>query len=147
MGQFSWLAQDTKCPIYIAHYGVNRTYYMRDNKGNVWKEIAYEGYGTFGGKDYFVLMAEMNNAGDANNNEDLDDIRDIGIELYNNPRHDTIYPNVTETANWVWRNEKPQDDPNQGWPAANVRDKTPKMTRVVNTVKPKTVKKTQRVKC
>ena len=32
---------------------------MLDNKGNVWTEDNYEGYGVFGGKDYYELLAEL----------------------------------------------------------------------------------------
>jgi hypothetical protein len=33
---------------------------MIDNKGNVYKEENYEGYGVFGGKAFYELLAEMN---------------------------------------------------------------------------------------
>jgi hypothetical protein len=33
---------------------------MTDNAGNQWVEEQYEGYGVFGGKDFFELLAEMN---------------------------------------------------------------------------------------
>jgi hypothetical protein len=57
---FSWIAQDTKKPIY-RNCSEKRTYYMWDNNGNYWEESSYEGYGMFGKKDYFILLAEMNN--------------------------------------------------------------------------------------
>ena len=46
--------------------------YMFDNKGNMWHEENYEGYGIFGGEDYFELMAKMN--GESG--------RAAGIDLY-----------------------------------------------------------------
>lgn len=61
MGFFSWKTQDTGRSIANA-YSVENTFtvYMMDDKGNVWKESDYEGYGEFGGKDYYELLAEMN---------------------------------------------------------------------------------------
>jgi len=62
MGFFSWKTQDTDRSIHNC-YVENRkpfTVYMRDDKGNVWREDNYEGYGEFGGKDFYELLAEMN---------------------------------------------------------------------------------------
>lgn len=61
MGFFSWKTQDTDRSIANA-YSVENTFtvYMMDDKGNIWKESDYEGYGEFGGKDYYELLAEMN---------------------------------------------------------------------------------------
>ena len=59
MGFFSWKTNDTERS--IANKYSNRstfTVYMRDNEGNVWVEENYEGYGEFGGKDYYELLAE-----------------------------------------------------------------------------------------
>ena len=42
MGQFSWHCQDTGERI-IA--GEKKTIYMTDDKGHVWKEECYKGYG------------------------------------------------------------------------------------------------------
>jgi hypothetical protein len=61
MGFFSWKTQDTNKS--IANQYSNRKPFkvtMSDNKGNKWTETNYEGYGVFGGKDYFELLAEMN---------------------------------------------------------------------------------------
>ena len=33
---------------------------MTDDKGNRWEESNYDGYGVFGGKDYYALLDEMN---------------------------------------------------------------------------------------
>ena len=69
MGQFSWITQDTGRSISsITPFQVT----MTDNKGNKWTENDYEGYGEFGGKDYFSLLSEMNGG-----NGD----RDHGIDL------------------------------------------------------------------
>ena len=61
MGFFSWRTLDTNKSIANA-YSSRPTFrvYMTDNKGNHWVEDNYEGYGEFGGKDYYELLAEMN---------------------------------------------------------------------------------------
>lgn len=61
MGFFSWKTQDTDKSI-ANKYSIRKTFRveMLDNKGNVWTENDYDGYGVFGGKDYYELLAEMN---------------------------------------------------------------------------------------
>jgi hypothetical protein len=61
MGMFSWLTSDTKKSISNIH-SERATFpvIMFDNKMNYYYEDKYEGYGVFGGKDYFNLVAEMN---------------------------------------------------------------------------------------
>ena len=80
MGFFSWKTQDTNKSIANVHSGrsvVRVT--MTDNKGNKWVEDSYEGYGVFGGKDYYQLLAEMNSP--ENCTGDIDADRSIGIRL------------------------------------------------------------------
>jgi hypothetical protein len=89
MGQFSWIAQDTNRSISnITPQPVT----MVDNRGNKWKEDRYEGYGVFGGKDFYQLLAEMNNADEP-----------------------FISPNLYESSDRAWENRHPQDCQNQGW--------------------------------
>ena len=90
MGQFSWIAQDTNKSI----SSINpRPVTMVDNKNNKWTENHYEGYGVFNGKDYYQLLAEMNNCKGLTGNVDED--RLIGIELaYSDKPH--ITPNLYE---------------------------------------------------
>jgi len=58
-GQFSWMTQDTGQQ--IGSEDENRIpVYMFDDKGNFWYEPNYDGYGDFGGKDYYELLAQMN---------------------------------------------------------------------------------------
>lgn len=115
MGQFSWITQDTKESIRES-YGCSDpdkiSAYMHDNKGNVWEETSYEGYGVFGGKDYYQLLAEMNNAEGLTGDEDHD--RQIGIKLAFGTAS-AITPNLTRYSEWEWRDEIPMDCPNQGW--------------------------------
>lgn len=106
MGFFSWKTQDTEKSIANQFSSMPVfTVYMIDDKGNKWKEDNYEGYGLFGGKDYFELLAEMNG---------LEPNRDIGIDLsYGNKPF--IAPNLVENAEWEWVNRIPVNCPNQGY--------------------------------
>lgn len=112
MGQFSWITQDTNEPIRNNVIGRLAQAYMHDNKGNVWEELEYEGYGVFGDKDYYQLLAEMNNLEGLTGDVDKD--RLLGIDL-NYSGEPFISPNLTRNKEWVWINEVPEDDPNQGW--------------------------------
>tara|TARA_R110002020_G_C16156603_1_gene763055 strand:- start:365 stop:850 length:486 start_codon:yes stop_codon:yes gene_type:complete len=62
MGFFSWHTNDTDRSIANRYQDSRKTFtvYMIDNKGNRYVEEEYEGYGVFGNKDYFELLAEMN---------------------------------------------------------------------------------------
>lgn len=136
MGYFSWIAQDTNESVKIDKNNKPIcVYYLWDNDGNKWKESAYEGVGVFGGKDFFVLLYEMNTHGISkkelkekisaaelrvledvdNEDEEFFEMREKGIEMYYSNDPNILYPNITETTSWKWHNEKPKDDPNQGW--------------------------------
>jgi hypothetical protein len=58
-GQFSWMTQDTGQQIGSEEENTIPVY-MFDNKGNYYYENRYDGYGDFGGKDYYELLAQMN---------------------------------------------------------------------------------------
>lgn len=114
MGLFSWLTQDTGETIPCSGQEVKPliTVTLRDDKGNTWTESEYEGYGVFGGKDYFVLMAEMNGIVDGTDDEK----RDKGIDLYYDEKAEGVkYPNLNKHSTTEWKNEQPQDCPNQGY--------------------------------
>lgn len=112
MGFFSWHTQDTGES--IANRYSNRkpfTVYMTDNKGNRWREDNYDGYGEFGGKDYYELLAEMNGLGSD---------RQAGIDFafHDSPsgeNPDCLFPNLTEAADWKWRNDIPDSCRDQGY--------------------------------
>ena len=54
MGFFSFLTQDTNLSIANKHSSQwTFPVYMHDANGNVWEEDDYEGYGVFGGMDYY----------------------------------------------------------------------------------------------
>lgn len=108
MGFFSFKTNDTNesIPNRDADLPVF-TVYMIDNKGNRWKESYYSGYGEFGGKDFYELLAEMN--GKKTRNE--------GILLYfESDDENLIFPNLVRNIdNWEWKNEKPEDCEFQGF--------------------------------
>jgi hypothetical protein len=97
MGFFSWKTQDTHETIWNKYSDVgSSTTFMHDHEGNVWQEDDYEGYGVFGGKDYYELLAEMNGLQG----------RDAGIELaFAKPPKAHFAPNLTkrldETRSYV----------------------------------------------
>jgi len=82
-GQFSWMTQDTEQQIGSEKLNTIDVY-MFDNKGKYWHEPSYDGYGEFGGKDYYDLVAEMNGytADDAEEfGGTFKELRGIGIKL------------------------------------------------------------------
>jgi hypothetical protein len=88
---------------------------MVDDKGNVYHEDDYEGYGVFGGKDYYELLAEMNGITEG-------DLRTQGIDLVfkDNPSGEgtegVLYPNLVESANgWTYDPIGPSTCPDQGY--------------------------------
>ena len=114
MGFFSWIAMDTGRSIRNRHVEgySSQVVYMRDQKGNVWKEDDYDGYGVFGGKDFYQLLAEMNEVegltGDVNND------RQLGIDLaFSKDAH--ISPTLNEHHHSDWVNEHNQHCPDQGF--------------------------------
>jgi len=124
MGFFSWITQDGNNS--IANQFSNRSTFnvvMVDNKDNKWVEDDYEGYGVFGGKDFYELLAEMNGVVcDLEGEEYTDFMREKGIELAfkNNPSGDNtpgvLYPNLVEDADyWEWLNEGPESCEFQGY--------------------------------
>ena len=113
MGLFSWKTQDTDKSICNSHS--HRTPFhveMVDDKGNVWTEDNYDGYGEFGGKDYYELLSEMNGG--------LSD-RNYGIDLAfkDSPNGDNPkvkFPNLVETAKgWPYDPKGPESCEWQGF--------------------------------
>jgi len=118
MGCFSWITQNSNRSIIMYGYGTRRypcrTCYMWDNNGRRWREMAYEGYGVFGGKDYYVLLAEMNREYGPDVDEETK--RRDGITIYFDEQSTNkwIYPNLTDCKEWTWINKKPMLCPQQG---------------------------------
>lgn len=113
-GQFSWFTLDGNTQ--IGNEKENQIpVYMFDNKGNMWFEDNYEGYGVFGGKDYYELTAEMNGIVDGKGIE----LRTYGIDLVYSDKSGILFPALVESPHFNWKNHDftiaPEDDPNQGW--------------------------------
>lgn len=113
-GQFSWMTQDTGEQ--IGSERQNRiTVFMYDNQGNKWKESKYDGYGEFGGKDYYELLAQMNGVENAD--------RQDGIDLAFNDKKvkagEVLFPALVTTPNYNWKRhdftQEAENDPNQSW--------------------------------
>ena len=124
MGFFSWNTMDTDKSIANEHS--NRKTFrvqMMDNKGNVWTEDNYEGYGRFGGKDYYELLAEMNGfTSDKTGDEYTDEARGFGIDIAFKDNGSGVgtegvyYPNLVEQANgWVYEMSGPDSCDYQGY--------------------------------
>ena len=125
MGFFSWNTMDTDKSIANEHS--NRKTFrvqMIDNKGNVWTEDNYEGYGRFGGKDYYELLAEMNGfTSDKTGDEYTDEARGEGITLAFSKGNGSgvgtegvYYPNLVEQAKgWIYEMGGPDSCDFQGY--------------------------------
>jgi hypothetical protein len=123
MGFFSWKTLDTKRSI-VNCFSEKRTFtvYMHDDKGNKWREDSYEGYGEFGGKDYYELLAEMNGVTcDYVGEEYTDYMRDKGIDIAfdDNPsgyyKEGVRYPNLVERLDWQYINKCNESCEAQGY--------------------------------
>lgn len=92
MGFFSWHTCDTNESI-ANQYSTRPTFtvHMITPDGRVFTEKSYDGYGEFGGKDFYELLAELNGRGSD---------RSAGIDLSfkGNPRGDdtpgVVYPKL-----------------------------------------------------
>ena len=107
MGFFSWHTQDTGRSIANTHSRHKTfTVYMLDNQGNVWEENNYDGYGVFGDKDFYELLAEMNG---------LESDRQKVINLAFSGKSYTS-PNLVESkSNWEYTTEEPEHCSDQGF--------------------------------
>ena len=124
MGFFSWKTQDTDKSI-ANEYSNRKTFrvQMIDNKGNVWTESEYDGYGRFGGKDFYELLAEMNGfTSDKTGDEYTDEARGEGITLAFDGNGSGVgtegvyYPNLVEQAKgWVYEMAGPDSCDYQGY--------------------------------
>ena len=124
MGFFSWNTQDTDKSI-ANQYSNRKTFrvQMMDNKGNVWTEDDYEGYGRFGGKDYYELLAEMNGfTSDKTGEAYTDEARGFGIDIAFKDNGSGVategvyYPNLVEHASgWVYEMGGPDSCDFQGY--------------------------------
>lgn len=75
MGVFSWKTSDTDRSIPCEGNPAEKeifTVYMVTEDGQIFTEKEYQGYGEFGGKDIYVLIAEMNGQKGATDEESRD---------------------------------------------------------------------------
>ena len=130
MGFFSWNTMDTDRSI-PSQYSNRKTFrvQMMDNKGNVFTEDSYEGYGVFGGKDFYELLAEMNGYTSKSTDVqflELDEYTNgarsygIGLAFKDNPSgigtKDVLYPNLVEQVNgWSYNEKGPDNCEYQGY--------------------------------
>ena len=124
MGFFSWKTMDTDES--IANQYSNRETFrvqMIDNKSTVWTEDNYDGYGRFGGKDYYELLAEMNGfTSDKTGDEYTDEARGFGITIAFGGNGSGVgtpgvyYPNLVEQAKgWRYQMGGPDSCDFQGY--------------------------------
>ena len=127
MGMFSWKTNDTRRSIksVISEKPTFRVY-MVDHLGNQWVEDNYEGYGVFGGKDFYELLAEMNGLRPTDSLKPdnpfrvgwekdgyTDRMRLLGIELAFSGKP-YISPQLTEKPRKRSTGKPPQDCDSQG---------------------------------
>ena len=119
-GQFSWMTQDTGQQI-GSQDGNTIPVYMFDDKGKYYYENEYEGYGVFGGKDYYELLDQMNGGSG-------DRIRGIDLAFGKEKTgSEILFPAlVTKPDKFNYRThnftQEPESDPNQSWLAPEEDD-------------------------
>jgi len=112
-GQFSWFTQDTDQQIGSEDENTLPFVYMHDNKGNKWLEKNYEGYGEFGGKDYYELLDQMN-GGSGDRSEGIRkafDAQAIAKGKIKFPAL-TVSPTLSSKHDFT---QEAENDPNQSW--------------------------------
>ena len=110
MGFFSWRASNDQMSIPNCYQEVMLQFnvIMIDDKGNKWEEPSYEGYGVFGGKDFYELLAEMNGQSGRN--------AGIKIEGKEKIKHPNLISNIhgDELEKWTYTEEGPENCEFQG---------------------------------
>ena len=122
-GQFSWMTQDTDQQIGSERENTIDVW-MYDNEGNSWYEKKYDGYGVFGGMDYYELLAKMNGYTE----EDLgkgQEMRGLGIDLAfkklktKDKGKKVLFPALVADGRYNWKRhdftQEAEHDPNQSW--------------------------------
>ena len=114
-GQFSWMTHDTNDQIGSEKQNTIDVY-MYDNEGNKWKETRYDGYGNFGGMDYYDLVATMNGY-DADRQKGID--LAFGKLKTKDKKRKTLFPALVTDPRYNWKRhdftEEADGDPNQSW--------------------------------
>lgn len=117
MGQFSWLDCKTKEQVLD---DVKRDVYVlipKEFGGGHLLETCYDGYGNFGGRDVYALVAEWNRPQLCTGNDDIDRYVGIDIAAYDEWNARLKYPiKITHDPNAVYEECEPSpNDPDQGW--------------------------------
>jgi hypothetical protein len=114
-GQFSWMTHDTNDQIGSEKQNTIDVY-MYDNEGNKWKETRYDGYGNFGGMDYYDLVATMNGY-DADRQKGID--LAFGKLKTKDKKRKTLFPALVTDPRYNWKRhdftQEAEGDPNQSW--------------------------------
>lgn len=110
MGFFSWKTSNTNKSISNAHSERGAfPVVMVSPTGERWVEENYDGYGKFGGKDFYELLAELNGGED----------RGDGIDIYFDKEvKDIIYPHLLEIDGALTKidfTKRPDDCDEQGY--------------------------------
>ena len=111
-GQFSWMTQDTGQQIGSQEENMIPVY-MFDDKGKYYYESNYDGYGEFGGVDYYELLDKMN-GGDGDRSRGIN----LAFEKIKTD-NEILYPALVTKPNFNWKShdftQQPKNDPNQSW--------------------------------
>ena len=121
MGCFSWFTQDKSHKRIVIGTG---TYYMVGKVNGAivsYEEKNYNGYGVFGGKDYYELMAEMNGKTLSDFDGDRDKLRKAGIDMafdgstvgYSDK---WVHPSLSTIKDDWHDGDAPMADEDQGFP-------------------------------
>lgn len=120
MGQFSWISADTgqaiRNNIPKGKQTVTMVYYDLNEVEHRVTENDYEGYGEFGGMDFYEVLSWMNPTHGGVDEDEVEHTRDRGIDIYfgdasfKSPQLFLSKP--PEVVNF---DNRMQDDPNQGW--------------------------------
>lgn len=114
-----FITTDTTMPTYIWSKtvpGTHKIYHMKTADNQVWTETTYNGDATFGGKNYFALVAELNATKTMLAKSDP---VELGQRIYNGslklisrkggivcPR-EIQWPEIVEDDERKWNNRKP----------------------------------------
>lgn len=112
-GQFSWFTQDTNQQIGSEDENTLPFVYMHDDKGNKWLEKNYEGYGEFGGKDYYELLDQMN-GGIGDRSEGIRKAFDAQAVANGEIKFPALTVSATLPSGHNFT-EEAEHDPNQSW--------------------------------
>lgn len=127
-GQFSWFTQDTNRQIGSEEENTIDVY-MVDNEGNSYHEPKYDGYGEFGGMDYYDVLATMNGFTEEDigiknkRGHETTELRGIGIDIafegIDSKEGEVLFPALVADpkrvdSSWDFT-KQPESDPNQSW--------------------------------